>query len=212
VNSGYLLRHRSGQYLYQTADSRLDKTENCFLASKMSFIKANNVLNNCISPNEREEWVIEESHYDVPDMDSFEKDNLSEAFNWKDIAYSQQMLFKELFQYDQELRARMSVVDCEICDLQHYIEFFTLDAAKGYKAYRMLKDRLERRRHIKNEMVKVCTILSCNANDFSSGKVVKQINASYHRTYRPRILSELFDMGVAHVKNNADTKDNGIEN
>ena len=101
-------------------------------------------------------------------------------------------MFGDLKLYGEDLRINLSQVDQEICDIQHYIEFFTLDAAKGYKAYRMLKERLNRRRQIKDEMAKINYFLAGTASDFASGKVTQQIKAMEQRIYTPRVLEELF--------------------
>lgn len=46
----------------------------------------------------------------------------------------------------------LSDIDKEINDIYHYIEFSNLDAYRGWKAYKMLKDKLNERRRIKNNL------------------------------------------------------------
>lgn len=124
----------------------------------------------------------------------------SGGFDWEAISQAQHRLYKELTQYGEELRGQLSAVDLEICDIHHYMEFFALDVAKGYKAYRMLKERLERRRHIKDEMAKVNCFLAGSSGDFSSGKVGRQIKGLDNCKYTPRILNELFGLDGANAK------------
>lgn len=50
------------------------------------------------------------------------------------------------------LIAAQSKVDMEKCDIEHYIENCTFNASKGYEAAMMLKECMERRRAIKNEL------------------------------------------------------------
>jgi hypothetical protein len=69
-----------------------------------------------------------------------------------------------------------------------------LDAAKGYKAYRMLKERLIKRREIKDEIAKVNLFLSGTSSDFSSGKISRQLKNMDTSGYQPRILNELFGL------------------
>lgn len=45
---------------------------------------------------------------------------------------------------------RLSSVDKEINDIYHFIEFTELDAYRGWKAYKLLKDKLRKRREIKD--------------------------------------------------------------
>lgn len=46
---------------------------------------------------------------------------------------------------------RLSDVDKEINDIYHYIEFSNLDAYRGWKAYKLLKEKLKERREIKDD-------------------------------------------------------------
>lgn len=46
----------------------------------------------------------------------------------------------------------LSDIDKEINDIYHYIEFSNLDAYRGWKAYKMLKDKLNERRKIKDNL------------------------------------------------------------
>lgn len=93
-----------------------------------------------------------------------------------------------------ELCQKLSSVDKELSDIHHYIEFCNLNAAQGYKAYKMIKERRAKRRTIKNELVVVNMILSKNLGD----SIVKDIEDAIHkldnRQYEPRILNELFDL------------------
>jgi len=114
-------------------------------------------------------------------------------FNLKEVAKTQTELFKGLLQYELELRTRLSEVDREICDLEHFMEFSSLNAAKGFQAYQMLKERLIKRRKIKNQMAMLNCLLNCTSGDFSTGKAEKQIDLLAGRTYRPRVLFDLFD-------------------
>lgn len=177
----YLIRHIEGGYLYKGTNAKWERTQNINKAERMPHEKAANVLNNCIGPTMRSYWeIIEEdalSFFIAPR--STAKEDGSE-FDWEAISRSQYQLYNELSRYEEELRLRLSEVDFEICDIHHYIEFFSLDAAKGYKAYRMLKERLERRRFIKDEMVRVNCFLSGSSGDFSSGKVDRQIKGLEH--------------------------------
>ena len=50
------------------------------------------------------------------------------------------------------LSSRLSIADQKRNDIQHYIELSTLNAAQGYNAYRLLKEVLEQRRSIKNQI------------------------------------------------------------
>lgn len=82
----------------------------------------------------------------------------------------------------------------EICDIDHYIEFFNLDAAKGYKAYKMLQNRRIERHKIKDEMFRVTVMLESDSNSFANNETVKKIGGLENRFYQPRVLKELFEV------------------
>lgn len=78
----------------------------------------------------------------------------------------------------------------------HYIEFYNLDAAKGYKVYKMLKDCRLRRRKIKDEHEKVNVAIRAVGNDEFVEKIrvcLGQMKGLDKRKYAPRVLSELFE-------------------
>lgn len=190
----YVIRHVEGGYLYKSQNARWERTQNSLQAERLPHDKAINVLNNCIGPTMRKYWeIVCEDALEQPDAVNSTPEH-SGGFNWEEISHAQYSLYSGLMQYGEELREQLSAVDLEICDIQHYIEFFSLDAAKGYKAYKMLKQRLERRRHIKDEMAKVNCFLGGNPGDFSSGKISRQISAMDNCRYTPRVLNELFGM------------------
>ena len=80
-----------------------------------------------------------------------------------------------------------------IVDIEHYIENSNLNAADGYRAYRMLKDKRMARRKIKNEM-EILDLIRANP---ILDKVVEDINNKMdeinNRPYKPRVMTELFD-------------------
>lgn len=92
-----------------------------------------------------------------------------------------------------ELVQQLSKVDQELSDVNHYIEFCNLNAAQGYKAYKMIKDRRIKRRSIKNELQVVDIILSKKICETATDEIQKAIAGMDQRTYEPRVLNELFD-------------------
>ncbi len=97
--------------------------------------------------------------------------------------------------YLDGLCEELSAVDKEICDIRHYIEFNALSAANGYEAYRMLRERLLKRRTIKDQM----TYLNAMRQRGINNKSVKESNKllTRERKYTPRVLTDLFKEGCA---------------
>lgn len=92
-----------------------------------------------------------------------------------------------------ELTQQLRAVDQELSDIFHYIEFCNLNAAQGYKAYKMIKERRIKRRTIKNELEVVTAILNKKIGDGIENEISKIVDNLETRTYEPRILKELFD-------------------
>lgn len=113
---------------------------------------------------------------------------------WLDKVSGLNGLRKDAKKRKEELCKQLSDVDKELSDINHYIEFCNLNAAQGYKAYKMIKERRIKRRTIKNELVVVEAILEKRLSDSIAEEIEKVIHNLNVRTYIPRILNELFDL------------------
>lgn len=102
-------------------------------------------------------------------------------------------LAAEALHRKEELINQLSEVDKELCDINHYIEFCNLNAAQGYKAYKMIKDRRIKRRSIKNELDILSIILGKKISESISDELQKMIDRLDGRKYEPRVMNELFD-------------------
>ena len=102
-------------------------------------------------------------------------------------------LASEALHRKDELSSQLSKVDQELSDINHYIEFCNLNAAQGYKAYKMIKERRIKRRSIKNELEVLSIILGKKISDTASDEIQKAIAGMDQRTYEPRVMTELFD-------------------
>jgi len=174
-------------------------------ATKFTLAKANNTIQKVIKPMQRYQFVLKE----VPNNLSLEDDYLELEKNayittrfddmntdWKWEMENLISFCSQLKQYRVNLNHMLSEVDKEICDIMHYIEFYNLDAAKGYKMYKMLKDCRLRRRKIKDEYEKVGAAITVLANEDLIEKMktaLKQMKGLDNRLYTPRILTELFE-------------------
>lgn len=112
---------------------------------------------------------------------------------WVDKVNGLNGLASEALHRKDELLSKLSKVDQELSDINHYIEFCNLNAAQGYKAYKMIKDRRIIRRSIKNELDVLNIILGKKISETATDEIQKAISGMDKRTYEPRILSELFD-------------------
>lgn len=106
----------------------------------------------------------------------------------------------------KELHNRLSIADQKRMDVEHFIELsVNLNASQGYKAYRLLKEVLEERREIKNQIEELRPVFEfANAPFLTDIKkksdVIKRIKNKHHlnenadelKKYNVRILTDVF--------------------
>jgi len=216
MDSGYLIRHKSGMFLCQTPapDSTWTKTEDPLLAINTSYDKAERIRNNAFGLKERSDWYIVEEGFSNITLESHEDElfDFSEAFDYKELAISQRELYNAMYHRERELRIKLSTADKLISDTMHFVEFSSpLNVCRGFKTYRLLRQLLQRRRAIKNEIEKANSFLSYTSSDFASGKMEKLINTMEGRSYQPRVMDRLFDMSMSQSKDNSESDDSGNE-
>lgn len=174
------------------------------LATKFTLAKANTIIQNAVKPMQRYQFILKEAPNELRiEEDYFElgkEEYIQTRFDnmdtdWNGYIENLISFSSQLKQYRVNLNYMLSEVDKEICDIMHYIEFYNLDAAKGYKVYKMLKDCRLKRRKIKDEHEKVNAAIQALANEELIEKMkmaLKQMKGLDQRTYTPRILTELF--------------------
>lgn len=123
------------------------------------------------------------------------KNDLSDAtigIDVDEIMESLEMDFELLAKRKKFLELEKLKIEREITDIYHAMEFYNLDAAKGYKIYKMMQERLIRRRQNKDETLKIDYILSGGIKGLTSKQTRKRFESLENREYTPRALKELF--------------------
>lgn len=97
---------------------------------------------------------------------------------------------QQLYDY---YRKEQKDADRAISDIMHAAEFYTLNAAQGYKLYKMLKEERLRRREAKDAL----ELLTYIRGGIGGGGVLEKklhrvMKKMENRTYNPRVLVELF--------------------
>lgn len=92
-----------------------------------------------------------------------------------------------------ELIELMSNIDKEVVDIEHYIELSNLNACQGFLAYKMLRNRLRKRRKIKNELQVLSQLGNCKIDSTMMKDVQDAIKLLEHKKYTPRVLVDLFN-------------------
>ena len=190
----WIMRDRKGCYVPTACEALADIYGNK---------EANSVYNNNISKALKSCFRVQK--YDKPPelikqmtpeetQEKIEKVAIAENIQyWIEKVNGLNGLASEALHRKDKLVDQLSTVDKEICDILHYIEFCNLNAAQGYKAYKMIKERRIRRRSIKNELQVLDTILGKKISETATDEIEKVISGMDNRKYEPRVMRELFD-------------------
>lgn len=190
----WIMKNRNGKYVPTTCEA---------LADVFGNKEANSVYNNNLSKALKSCFRVQK--YDKPPelikqmtheetQEKTEKVAITENIQyWIEKVNGLNGLASEALHRKDKLVDQLSTVDKEICDILHYIEFCNLNAAQGYKAYKMIKERRIRRRSIKNELQVLDTILGKKISETATDEIEKVISGMDNRKYEPRVMRELFD-------------------
>lgn len=87
---------------------------------------------------------------------------------------------------------QLSKVDRDISDIQHSIEFYKYNAAEGYNAYRLLREKLLERREIKKQLQIINYMESHGLKEDVLEDLIDYVCNIDDETYHPRNMPELF--------------------
>lgn len=192
--SRWITKNRNGKYVPTTCVA---------LADIFGNKEANSIYNNNLSKAlkfcfrvekvDKPPELIKQITYEDT-QENTESVSLAENIQyWVDKVNGLNGLASEALHRKNKLLNQLSNADKEISDLLHYIEFCNLNAAQGYKAYKMIKERRIKRRSIKNELDVLNIILSKKISETATDEIEKAILVMDNRKYEPRIMKELFD-------------------
>ena len=172
----WIMKDRKGKYIPTSCET---------FADVYSKKQANSILQNSLSKALKACFYVEKT--DKPPalvkqitqeetQENTEKVSIAENIQyWVDKVSGFNGLASEALHRKDELVDKLSIVDKEICDILHYIEFCNLNAAQGYKAYKMLKERRIKRRSIKNELNVLSIILSKKISETATDEIEKAV-------------------------------------
>lgn len=92
-----------------------------------------------------------------------------------------------------ELLSKLSDIDKQVVDIEHYIEFGKFNACQGFMAFKMLQNALRQRREYKNEIEMLVQVEECQLNVMAIAKFANKISDIENKVYSPRVLPELFE-------------------
>lgn len=118
-----------------------------------------------------------------------------DQLDWKEYLLHFTFVVSGLKKYQDKLNNELSEVDMCICDLMHYLELYDLEEAEALKAASLIKQYREKRRVIKdNAYMAECfqKTVGTNNNLAKAREAMGLINKLDRRSYKPRVLSEIF--------------------
>lgn len=101
--------------------------------------------------------------------------------------------FAQIRENKDYLNQSLSLVDQEISDIVHYIEFNKFSACEGYKLAKMLQECRLRRREIKNQLKIVEVASTHSVASLFKGTTSQALDNIQNQQYRPRVLNNLFN-------------------
>ena len=214
----FVLIHQDGGYFSINDGSHWIRVDDPLAATVLSQTKANNILSNMIKPKERSGWSVQV--WQGPDKkdpaaaqpprkpsrsqqalkaqeEAEKKEKAAFLDEWLAKAEEMKHYYEALLERKQQLIEELRNISAELCDIEHYVEFTSLNASGGYRIYRMLKERLLQRRKIKDELLCISIFLKAEPRNILNGNLSRQIAGLGTREYGPRVLTELFDEAAA---------------
>lgn len=191
------------RFIYRDRNGRYVPTHSEVMTDIFSKKQAESIYNNQLPRALKSVFHVEK--YDKPpegvkqvtetDIQNTEKVMVSDNIQkWLDKISDLNGLAKDASHRKEELVNQLSNIDKELSDLLHYIEFCNLNAAQGYTAYKMVKERRIKRRSIKNELTVVEAILNKKISESVTDEIMKTVRSLDQRSYEPRVIAELFDI------------------
>lgn len=193
------------RFIYKNHRNKFIPTTNEVLADKFSKKQAEGIYNNSLPKALKTVFYVKKidetkekqiKQVNKADLENnTEKVMLSENIQiWLDRLSSLNGLVKDASEKKEILTKQLKNLDDEMLDIEHYIEFSSLNAAQGCKASKELKQCRIKRRHVKNELLVLDIILEQNISDSVVEEVYKRIGGIDKRSYKPRVRTDLFDL------------------
>lgn len=202
----YVITNGEGSYIHRDEASGKYVPIRSFSKATQwdSIVKANGILNNSIAKNIRsgyavqlvdtEKTVVKENTSVQNDLcfRNITDDNINE---WLQKINTIMDVMSGADARQQELNSKLSEVDKEIVDVEHYIEFGKFNAYQGWMCFKMLQNLLKQRRKYKNEMQALNLIRQCRFDRNSLTALAQTISDIQNKCYTPRAFPELFRSG-----------------
>ena len=201
--SYYVLTNGEGTYITK------NKSENKYVQIRSlskaerfpTLSKALSVLNNSIAKSIRSHY-LPERHEDSGQVNKSDMEKQNEICfraiedsnieSWAENIKQIDTLFGGAENRYSELSSKLSDIDKQVVDVEHYIEFGKFNCYQGWVCFKMLQNLLQQRRQYKNEMEVLQKIKDCKIAPTDIHKLSTSIEDIQNKIYRPRAFPELF--------------------
>lgn len=190
------------RYIYRNYQNKFVAAPGEAMADTFTLQQASGILSNSLPKQLRQgfriqECIISDNHTGETKDKANDQDNTAANLDNIKIWVNKIADFHGLVQEARlrriDLLNQLSTVDKELEDCFHYIEFKSFNASQGYKACKMVKERRLRRRSIKNELDVLTAFLARNYGKTAASDIQDVVEKISQRTYKPRVLNELFE-------------------
>lgn len=189
--SRFIYQNHAGQYVPISGEE---------MADKFTKKQAEGIYHNSLPKALRTVFRVEKYNKVTKNVKQVSKNDLSnntekvmfsdDVLVWLDKLNSLNGLVRDAQQRKIKLEKLLKEIEAEKIDIEHYIEFQTLNAAQGYKVCKEFKLCRIKRRRIKNELAVINIILKKDIKE----EIVEEIKKLDQRTYHPKIRTDLFDL------------------
>lgn len=197
----YVLSNGDGTYITQSG-GRYVPIRSFNQALKITDLtKAMRILNSSISKSIRSHFIPEfHGTEETVQKDSeakqreicFRAIDHGELAEWQEKIEQLVELFGNTENRYSELSTKLSDVDKEITDIEHYIEFGKFNCYQGWLCFKMLQNLLQQRRQYKNEMQVITRMKESKISGSSIKALFEGVKEIQNKLYTPRKFPELF--------------------
>lgn len=213
----YVITNNDGSYIYKDGTGRFLPIRSHNAAFRFETeAKANNIWHNCLSKEIRKTFYVVEDSYELPsNPDEFEQRNIpivelekrskeetkrqlcyrvidgGNVEDWCEKINEIVGAVNGIKNRNNELNDKLSNVDKEIVDIEHYIEFGNFNAYQGWVCFKILQNMLRQRRNYKNEL-EVLKLIKDSGLGSTASNLSTKISESQNKSYSARVFADLF--------------------
>lgn len=204
----YVITDNNGTYIYRDNTKKYLPIQSHGAAYRFeSEDHAYNIYNNMLSKKIRKDFIVVKDTPDLPDkvdikLGKSKEEDMKKMLcyraiddgkigDWQDKIDGIICAINGIKDRNDELNEKLSNIDKEIVDIQHYIEFGNFNAYQGWVCFKILQNMLRQRRNYKNEL-EVLRLINDSGICSTASNLSVKISNSKNKNYTARMLDDLF--------------------